>query len=59
MFLVVKQVSKRVCSGAYYLTLKCEAGCEYKTIVCWYPGTGSRTPSVDSLLVGKYDQSFH
>ena len=44
---------------AYYLTLKCEAGCEYKTIVCWYPGTGSRTPSVDSLLVVKYDQSFH
>ena len=54
MFLVAKQVSERVCAGAYYLNLKWEvkeSGCEHKTIVCWYPGTGSRTPSVDSLLV--------
>ena len=62
MCLVAKQVSKRVCAGAYYLNLKWEAkesGCEHKTIVCWYPGTGSRAPSVHSLLVVKYDQSCH
>ena len=62
MFLVAKQVSERVCAGACYLNLKWEvkeSGCEHKTIVCLYPGTGSRTPSVDSLLVVKYDQSCH